>query len=432
MIKKIVFLGFVSLILFSCKDENIKMGENNFKNGNYEEAIKNFEIALEKYPNDKSIIKQISDTHIFLGDKYFNNKNFDKSIEEFNKSLILNPENKEINKKISNIYINLGDSLFNNEEFNKAIIEYTKAEKIDLDNKLIQTKIDMSKKLIKVIENMNSFNNLLNLTHINVGTYTDLFVFQFNINNIIGYIENRNSNPFNDELNNIKEGFIYFEDYLELKRTKQTLKGLVIYDRQKSECFINRVYFDCSTSYRIYGTNINGELLKKVIVEKPKRPSPDYSINFYDGYEAYKNNNYQLAITKLNAAIEREKNLCEAHYFLGLIYFEQKKYEEAIKEFKETIFIDEKDPESIKSYFKLGLIYFEQKKYEEAIEEFKKNIIYSPYDSKSYYNIGLSYIKIANEDYMKIGNKEEGYKYFKKACERSNEKACNNLKNRNK
>lgn len=424
--KKKVFILFVTLILFSCKDENIKIGENNFKNGNYEEAIKNFEIALVKYPNDKSIIKQISDTHIVLGDKYFNDKKLDKSIEEYNKSLILNPENKEINKKISNVHINLGDSFFNNEEFNRAFIEYTEALKIDLNNTLIQSKIDTSKKLIKVIENMNSFNDILNLNQINVGTYVELFVFQFNINKLIGYIENRNSNPFNDELNNIKEGFIYYEDYLKLKGRKQTLKGLVIYDAKKSSCLRYEVFFNCSISYRIYGTNSNGDLLKKVIVQKPKINPVGYSDYFLDGYEAYKNNNYQDAITKLNTAIRIERNLCRAHYWLAQTFEKMKKYEEAIQEYKETILIDSEDKSSIDSYFRLGLIYFYQNKYALAIDEFTKKILYSPYDSNSsYYNIGLSYIR--------IGNQEEGYKNFKKSCEEFRyKKACDFLANMKK
>lgn len=150
-----------------------------------------------------------------------------------------------------------------------------------------------------------------------------------------------------------------------------------------------------------------------------------------DGYKnlafAYTQmDNDSLAIQTYSKAIEVDPNDMELKNFLGILYYQNKKYEEAIevlkevlaksdpgsKEYSEALYnlaysydlmgqsdkaIEayqnalEKNPNDKDLLFNMGRIYFMQDNYEKAIESFKKVLEFDPNDFDANLNIGNAY-----------------------------------------
>jgi tetratricopeptide (TPR) repeat protein len=67
--------------------------------------------------------------------------------------------------------------------------------------------------------------------------------------------------------------------------------------------------------------------------------------------------------------IEINPNNTEIYSNLGLVYYNQGKYPQAISEFEKVIRLD---PNNAMAYYNLGLVYKEQGKITESEAEFKK------------------------------------------------------------
>jgi len=76
------------------------------------------------------------------------------------------------------------------------------------------------------------------------------------------------------------------------------------------------------------------------------------------------------------------------HYNLGLLYFEQGKYNEAEKAYKTGLKLK---PKFAPGHDALGILYLGQKKYEEAENEFKKAFQLDPNLPANHNNLGLLY-----------------------------------------
>lgn len=89
------------------------------------------------------------------------------------------------------------------------------------------------------------------------------------------------------------------------------------------------------------------------------------------GLEHYREKKYEEAITEFKKAIEWDANYVPAHYNLGLLYSEEDvhRYPEAIEEFRKAIDLN---PEDRNAYRRLALVYKLQGRYEEAIEEYER------------------------------------------------------------
>ena len=77
------------------------------------------------------------------------------------------------------------------------------------------------------------------------------------------------------------------------------------------------------------------------------------------------------AINSIRKALEIDPDKADAHYYLGVIYASNNKYNEAIEENKKVIAVD---PNYANAHFNLGTIYHKQDLFNEAIEEYDKTI----------------------------------------------------------
>ena len=104
---------------------------------------------------------------------------------------------------------------------------------------------------------------------------------------------------------------------------------------------------------------------------------------------------FEDAIKEYMIAIKLKPDSPEAHNSLGLVYFEQQRFEDAIKEYMIAIKLK---PDSIEAHNNLGLVYFEQQRFEDAIKEYMIVIKLKPNFPAAYYNIGNVYSTLGKFD----------------------------------
>ena len=90
--------------------------------------------------------------------------------------------------------------------------------------------------------------------------------------------------------------------------------------------------------------------------------------HFYRAIEASKYRAFDVAEQEYREAINIDPNFAEAHYNLGLLLINSKRFEEAEKEFLEVVRIR---PDA-RAYGNLGILYFETGKKEKAKEALLK------------------------------------------------------------
>ncbi|MFC1561268.1 tetratricopeptide repeat protein, partial [Candidatus Latescibacterota bacterium] len=74
----------------------------------------------------------------------------------------------------------------------------------------------------------------------------------------------------------------------------------------------------------------------------------------------------------LRKFVEKNSQIAEGHFYLGLGYFEQNKLDSALKEFGKVLALDPEYPEV---HFQLGLTYVNKEQYDDGIREYKKALI---------------------------------------------------------
>ncbi|MBU4536814.1 tetratricopeptide repeat protein [Patescibacteria group bacterium] len=117
-----------------------------------------------------------------------------------------------------------------------------------------------------------------------------------------------------------------------------------------------------------------------------------HSFNFSDKFEFWEN------------AVENSPHHPLAHRNLGAMYYLEGDFENAEREFKESLRIN---PNEEMAHNNLGLVYFQQNKLIEAEKEYQKEIKINPFYDNVHYNLGLLYLK--------EGKINEAEIYFKKA-----------------
>jgi tetratricopeptide (TPR) repeat protein len=83
------------------------------------------------------------------------------------------------------------------------------------------------------------------------------------------------------------------------------------------------------------------------------------------------------AIRELTKALALNPNLPEAHYSMGILYVGKELLGEAEKEFQQTLALTSRN---VKAYNNLGVVYAMQGKMNEAVIQFEKALHLDPYD----------------------------------------------------
>ena len=102
---------------------------------------------------------------------------------------------------------------------------------------------------------------------------------------------------------------------------------------------------------------------------------------------------YHSTIDWFKKAIAADSRFWEAHYNLGIIYFNHQEYDNAISQFDVII---RSLPNFEKPYFGRGLIYLRKQDYAKARADFSKVTQFNPNDYKPYYYLGVVGIEEKN------------------------------------
>ena len=93
------------------------------------------------------------------------------------------------------------------------------------------------------------------------------------------------------------------------------------------------------------------------------------------GVENLENKDYAAAQENFQKAVEDKKNLADSYRGLGIAYYEQKQYKDALKAFENAISSGTKETATI--YNMMAVCEMQQKSYEDAIKYYEKALTYS-------------------------------------------------------
>jgi tetratricopeptide (TPR) repeat protein len=125
------------------------------------------------------------------------------------------------------------------------------------------------------------------------------------------------------------------------------------------------------------------------------------------GYTYFLKGQNEIAIKEFDYVLEQDKNYYDAYYNLGLVFLDEKRYNEALIVFGKAVEIAPKD---FKGHVQLGITYRHMEMYKEAMKSLETANQLSPASSDIIYQIGL--VAESQEDYkMAIDIYKEALQY---------------------
>jgi tetratricopeptide (TPR) repeat protein len=112
------------------------------------------------------------------------------------------------------------------------------------------------------------------------------------------------------------------------------------------------------------------------------------------GNKEFNKGNYTDAEACYKKALDKKNNMPEAIFNLGDAVYQQKRYEEAIKQFQLSAQISTDSKVKAKAYHNLGNAYMEGEKWEEAVKAYKNALKLNPHDSDTKYNLAYANEKL--------------------------------------
>ncbi len=149
---------------------------------------------------------------------------------------------------------------------------------------------------------------------------------------------------------------------------------------------------------------------KKVISPEAQK---DLAYAYYRlGYSAYQREEYDECIQYLQQSIKISPTMIESHYWLGRVFYEKDRLNDALISWRKVLEIDPYYPraeyfyEKVKNsltygkeayaYYEEGYNLYEQRLYEEAISKYRQAIRLNPHFAQAYYWLGRIYFERGN------------------------------------
>jgi tetratricopeptide (TPR) repeat protein len=129
--------------------------------------------------------------------------------------------------------------------------------------------------------------------------------------------------------------------------------------------------------------------------------------HFTAAREAEKRGDLATAEKEYRAVLKLSPELAEVSSNLGLVYYLQRKDDEAIKVLQEAL---KRKPALVSANLFLGMTYARTNQYDKAVEPLKKAISLNPGEVRAYLNLGLSYTE--------LGQDREAIKVLQSAADR--------------
>ena len=116
--------------------------------------------------------------------------------------------------------------------------------------------------------------------------------------------------------------------------------------------------------------------------------------HFTAAREAEKRGDLATAEKEYRAVLKLSPDLAEVSSNLGLVYYLQRKDEDAIKVFQEAL---KRKPSLVAANLFLGMTYTRTNQYDKSIEPLKNAISLNPGEIRAYLNLGLSHMELGQE-----------------------------------
>jgi len=119
---------------------------------------------------------------------------------------------------------------------------------------------------------------------------------------------------------------------------------------------------------------------------------------------------YTDAEASYKKALDKKNNMPEATFNLGDAVYEQKRYDEAAKQFQLSAQTNTDKTIKAKAYHNLGNTFLEQQKWEEASKAYKESLKNNPKDADTKYNLAYAnamLIQQKNQDKQNKDNKDK-------------------------
>ena len=108
------------------------------------------------------------------------------------------------------------------------------------------------------------------------------------------------------------------------------------------------------------------------------------------GNKDFKKGNYSEAEVNYRKALEKKNNMPEATFNLGDAVYQQKRFEEAGKQFQLSAQTSTDPVVKAKAYHNLGNTHMAEQKYEDAIKAYKQALKANPKDADTKYNLAYA------------------------------------------
>ncbi len=226
-----------------------------------------------------------------------------------------------------------------------------------------------------------------------------------------------------DSLSSSNDSIIYFlESQIDSFRIEQSMligpefsnNIIKLYNKvnilQDRAFFMDSLYFELVTDMVIIENQIssiensikeidaiNKQLNSKINIKEKNNPEIiDYNYDYKVAHQMYTIGEFDSSLNKFKYLIEKKiaKDLADnCQFWIGQIYFSKKEYLNAIKEFEKVLKYEDSNKKS-ESIYKIGLSYIKLGNNNEAIDKF--NIIINNYPKSKYYRKASEFILTLN------------------------------------
>lgn len=125
------------------------------------------------------------------------------------------------------------------------------------------------------------------------------------------------------------------------------------------------------------------------------------------GVDKYDESNFPEAEVNFKKGLEKENDLFAGHYNLGSAYYKQGRYEEAIKQYQNSLALAETDQQKAKIFHNIGNSLIKNQKLKESIEAYKQSLKLNPNDLETKYNLSYALKKQQEQQQQNKDNKDQ-------------------------
>lgn len=125
------------------------------------------------------------------------------------------------------------------------------------------------------------------------------------------------------------------------------------------------------------------------------------------GNKQFQKEDYTDAEADYKKALDKKNNMPEATFNLGDAVYEQKRYDEAIKQFQTSAQTNPDTAVKAKAWHNIGNTYLAQRKWEDAVKSYKQALKFNSKDNDTKYNLAYANAMIQKQKQDQKNNKDK-------------------------